>query len=172
MKRTWKLSDSFPLAPIEITQLGPNMTVFCHSQVSPWPSELQTTRNLTQTAAGTCSPSPAGCLTAQISDGPSQIVVLRKQTFRVARSHEMHFRTSSYNSFNGYAWSFNLLSKLVDSLIRVLIGVRVNVGPYSRQLNCKHKSRALTAHSVTEAGQYILLSLALCFAGKHCSWEP
>lgn len=66
-------------------------------------------------------------------------LMLRKPTPHVAKGHGMHFHTSSNNSFNGYAWSFNFLSKLVDSLIGVLVGVGVNVGPYSRQLNCKHK---------------------------------
>lgn len=97
--------------------------------------------------------------------------MLRKSTLHAAKGHDMHFRTSSNNSFNGYARSFDFLSKLVDGLIRVLIGVGVNVGPYSRQLNCKHKLRALPARGMTDAGQYPLLSIALCFAGKHCSRE-
>lgn len=54
----------------------------------------------------------------------------------------------------------------MDSLVRVLIGVGVNVGPYSRQLNWKHKLKALKAHDMTEDGQQTFLSIALCFAGK------
>lgn len=97
--------------------------------------------------------------------------MLRKPLLHAAKGDEIHFHTSSNNSFNGYARSFNFLSKLMDGLIRVLVGVGVNVGPHSRQLNCKHKLRALMAHGMTENGQYTLLSLVLCFAGKRCSRE-
>lgn len=90
---------------------------------------------------------------------------------RCFKGHEMCFHTSSNNSFNGYAWNFNFLGKLVNSLIRVLIGVGINVGPYSGQLNCKHKWTVLPRRGMTDDGQYSVLAFAFWFAGRYSSRE-
>lgn len=80
-----------------------------------------------------------------------------------ARDHKTHFHTSSNNSFNGYARSFYFLGKLVDGLIRVLVGVGINVGSYTRQFNCKHKL-VLRAHDTADEdnSHFYLLHCLLC----------
>lgn len=167
VKRTWKLSASVPLASVEITRaLQSFSAVF--SSVLEFQNHIQDVPNFGRNMLPITRRAPSSTKISQ----PFFISSIKKANPpRCFTGHEMHFHTSSDNSFDGYAWTFDFLGKLVNSLIRVLIGVGINVGPYSGQLNCKHKWRVLLGRGMTDDGQYPLLALALCFAGRYCSWE-
>lgn len=79
--------------------------------------------------------------------------------------------TCSNDSLNGDAWSFNLLGKFMDSLIGIFIGVRINVGSYPWQFNCKDTRTLMEQRgSVYSCTNFVNTLVWLNFLTSERSW--